>query len=581
MTSSLIGPVPGRRWIFRPLYLLIIWGLFALILIINGTYETKRAEDSLYRMLFDAGSAMIDGLEKSVQSVFTSLAAIEAFPEASTFMIPPPINLLQLEESVVDSIFSSAMELDQEMGSIILSEDELKKIGEKKHFSGIAILHDFNPRLSPALEARSAFYQPLIEGKTSYAIDRSEKKETGQINHLGVAIIRKAGEGILVVQAEEGDIQFFRRRVILQGLIEEWQSKGETQYIVLQGEDSTIWADTDPMKIGKKDENLFARRLIKERSILAQSQKKSDVLEVAKVVTLDKNNRGVIRVGLSSNRLNQIIKADKRNIVLFSFLLLIFGGLGIAFIYRIESRHLVKIQEMEEKVHQSEKLSSLANLAAGVAHEIRNPLNAIGMTIQRLQREFAPEAPELQKEFYRFTEVLRGEVKRVNKIIEQFLFFARPAGLDLKTIKVQEILQDLFLLAREGVERQKVFLEEDIEPDLPPLKLDRQKIHEALWNLIHNGIQAMPGGGKLKVSAKFHEGKKVLIQISDTGDGILEENLNKIFDYYFTTKEKGMGLGLSLAHKIIHEHGGSIEVKSAPGKGTTFQVFLPVPKEEG
>jgi signal transduction histidine kinase len=402
------------------------------------------------------------------------------------------------------------------------------------------------------------------------------------MDHLSAAIIRKAGKGILVVRADESDIQFFRRRVILQGLIEEWREKGETKTITFQGEDSTVWADTDPRKIGKKEESDFVGQLLRkgEMKPRAQRQKSSGIFEIVKVVVLDKNSRGVLRVGLSTDRVNQIIHADRRNILLFSLLLLVFGGVGITFIYRMENRHLARMQEMEAKIHQSEKLSSLANLAAGVAHEIRNPLNAIGMAIQRLQREFAPEQAEQQSEYNRFTDVLRSEVGRVNKIIEQFLFFARPARLELQAVPVKDVLKDLLLLCREGAEQQRVTLEEEIEANLPPLMLDRQRIHEALWNLVNNGLQAMPGGGRLRLTAERHEGKEVLIQIADTGEGIPQENLGKIFDYYFSTKEKGMGLGLPLAHKIIQEHGGMIEVKSAVGAGTTFRVHLPIPKEK-
>jgi signal transduction histidine kinase len=402
------------------------------------------------------------------------------------------------------------------------------------------------------------------------------------MDHLSAAIIRKAGKGILVVRADESDIQFFRRRVVLRGVIEEWREKGETQYISFQGEDSTVWADTDPRKIGRKEESDFLGQLLRKGEMRpqAKTQKNSGILEIAKVVILDKNSRGVLRVGLSTDRVNQIIDADRRNILLFSLLLLVFGGVGITFIYRMENRHLARMQEMEAKIHQSEKLSSLANLAAGVAHEIRNPLNAIGMAIQRLQREFAPEQAEQQSEYNRFTDVLRSEVGRVNQIIEQFLFFARPARLELQAVPVKDILKDLLLLCQEAAAQQRVTLEEEIEANLPPLMLDRQRMHEALWNLVNNGLQAMPEGGRLRLTAERHEGKEVLIQISDTGEGIPQENLGKIFDYYFTTKEKGTGLGLPLAHKIIQEHGGIIEVKSGVGTGTTFQVHLPIPREK-
>jgi len=305
-------------------------------------------------------------------------------------------------------------------------------------------------------------------------------------------------------------------------------------------------------------------------------------LELAKRVVLDTDNRGILRVGLSTERVDEILKNDQKNLLLFSLFLLVFGGAGIALISRMENRHLTRVQEMEDKVRQSEKLSSLANLAAGVAHEIRNPLNAIGMAIQRLQREFAPTVPDDQKEYLRFTDVLRGEVKRVNQIIEQFLFFARPARLDLRPVQIREVLRDLLLLARETVERQNIELADSLDREIPRLNLDRQRIHEALWNLVNNALQAMPQGGRLEVGVQYNPSSRdVVVQVSDTGEGIPEENMGRVFDYYFTTKEKGMGLGLPLAHKIIRDHGGTIEVESVAGKGTTFRVTLPVPGEEG
>jgi signal transduction histidine kinase len=219
-------------------------------------------------------------------------------------------------------------------------------------------------------------------------------------------------------------------------------------------------------------------------------------------------------------------------------------------------------------------------LAAGVAHEIRNPLNAIGMAIQRLQREFPQKSAELQEEYDRFTDVLRGEVKRVNEIIEQFLFFARPAHLNLQSLQLKDLIQDLLILLREPAEQQNVALEADLNPALPFIQADRQRLQEALWNLIQNCLQAMPEGGKLRWSVKLENTDEIAIEITDTGEGIPEDNLGKIFDYYFTTREKGTGLGLPLAHKIIQEHGGTIQVRSQLARGTTFKVTLPILKEE-
>ncbi len=576
-----------RRWIFRPLFFLFVWGLLALLLVINGAYEAKRLSDNLHRMLFDQGAAIIAGVEKSAQGIFSSWAAMEAFPEASALLVPSSWNPLALDDAVVDLALETAFQIDQELGNSETRESDFSRIGKKRHLSALKLITSSqtfffqNPKARFPLE--EDFSLPLLEGKSSYAIRRSEDKTTGQMDTLSLAIKRKAGDGTLILHVEDPEIRVLRRRVVLQGLLEEWKERGDVRYLTFQGENLEVWADTSQSKAGNQEEDPFLLKLLVKNDREAQSRLRTDqnILEVGKVVHLDPSTIALIRVGLSTDRVDQIMEGDLRNIVLFSLLLLAFGGAGLALVSRMESRHLARVGEMEEKVRRSERMSSLANLAAGVAHEIRNPLNAISMAIQRLQREFAPSPPEVREEYLHFTEVLRGEVQRLNRIIEQFLYFARPAELNRVPMEIHHVLKDIVLLCREAAEQQKITLVENICPDLPLLSLDRQRMHEALWNLVTNALQAMPRGGVLEIGARANREKSlVTVQISDTGEGIPAENLGRIFDYYFTTKERGTGLGLPLAHKIVQEHGGSIEVQSSVGRGTSFRVSLPVRGEE-
>ncbi|MBP1715014.1 MAG: signal transduction histidine kinase [Deltaproteobacteria bacterium] len=549
-------PAPlKRRWIFRPLSVLIIWGILALLLVLNGLYESKRAKDNLYRLLADEGAALIDGLARSAQSSLNFLAALETRPEAAMFMAFSSVNLLTLEESVIDWVLEIAAQVDQKLGAEGVTPERLEGLAKEEKIAGLEVIGGRsqsafyrNPGILPR-ESQPPFYQAILQGKASYAIQRTEKRAIGQMDFLSVALLRKAGEGILILRADEEDIQHLRRRIILQEIIDEWAGKGDIRYLRFQGRDGAIWAGFDSREgqIQNEEKNWFQDSGSQtDRPGTTRSRSGKGIFEVAQVVSLDRNTQGFLLVGLNTAKVDQIIAGDVRNLVLFSLLLLTFAGIGIVAIYRLENRHLERLREMEEKFHRSEKLSSLANLAAGVAHEIRNPLN---------------------------------EVKRVNEIIEQFLFFARPARLSLQPLQLKDLFRDLAILLREPAEREKIALKEEINPGLPFIQADRERLKEALWNLFQNSLQAMGGGGKLRWSARLRNPREIQIEISDTGEGIPEENLSRIFDYYFSTKEKGMGLGLPLAHKIIQDHGGTIAVRSQREKGTTFEIILPVSRE--
>ncbi|MFH0931705.1 MAG: ATP-binding protein [Candidatus Zixiibacteriota bacterium] len=235
---------------------------------------------------------------------------------------------------------------------------------------------------------------------------------------------------------------------------------------------------------------------------------------------------------------------------------------------------MTELKKYEEEAKRAERLSTLGNLAAGVAHEIRNPLNAISIAAQRLKSEFVPIKDK--EEYLNFTQTILNEIKRLDQTINQFLSLAKVQKLDLVSTDMNSFLSEVISLMEIEAKEKGILIEKEIE-NIPEIRIDREEMKKATVNVILNGIQAMPAGGKMKISGKLdRSGKEIIIKIKDSGPGIPEENLSKIFQPYFTTKDKGTGLGLAIAYRIIADHKGKIEVESKVGKGTTFIIKLPV-----
>ena len=232
-------------------------------------------------------------------------------------------------------------------------------------------------------------------------------------------------------------------------------------------------------------------------------------------------------------------------------------------------KDLTEQKKLEEVARRKEKLTAMGELASGVAHEIRNPLNTIGIITQRLKREFSVPGGEYDS----LLKIVSNEVCRVNQIIEQFLRFARPPRLQLAVVNMMELLNDVTLQIKSQAEVKGIQLEARIE-SLPEMKVDKTQMKQALLNLLLNAIEATRAGGMIYFNA-YAKAQDVRIEIADTGVGIPAENLSKIFDLYFTTKDTGTGIGLPLVNRIITEHGGRIEVSSQEGKGTTFVLSIP------
>lgn len=258
--------------------------------------------------------------------------------------------------------------------------------------------------------------------------------------------------------------------------------------------------------------------------------------------------------------------------------------LEITVVPLVRDRHiegsLVHIEDVTERrseearLRRAENLASLTTLAAGVAHEIRNPLTSMSIHLQLIQRALATSVAE-KAEIKESLNAMSEEVHRLNKIVVDFLFAVRPMNSELREGDINDVLTQLLSFLSPELTESDIKVKTKLSARLPPAQIDDRLLREALQNIVRNAKAAMPTGGTLAVRTAV-EGERVCITLQDTGTGIPDDIRDKIFEPYFTTREFGSGLGLTLTYKIIKEHAGDIEVTSKLGSGTIFSVYIPV-----
>lgn len=244
-------------------------------------------------------------------------------------------------------------------------------------------------------------------------------------------------------------------------------------------------------------------------------------------------------------------------------------------------RDITSFKRFKEEFRKNESLASMTTMAAGVAHEIKNPLASISIYLQLLQRMWDKKESVTREEASKCLNVISEEVERINAIAVDFLYAVKPLKVSLKSCSMNDIARKTIDLVQEELKDKGVSLNVHLASSLPKVFADSARIEQSILNLINNAVQAMDGcEKKILTLCTFIESDMVKLSVSDTGCGMTDDQMSKVFEPYYTTKSTGTGLGLTVLYKIIKQHGGDVSVRSAVGKGSEFTLQIPVPQAE-
>jgi signal transduction histidine kinase len=568
----------GRSFL-QPLAVATVSVVFIGLILIMGLIDVQRIEKILGDFIESRGASLADVVQRLSQE---NLNAIVHAPKKGTegTFVPYTIEPFSPEKALIAALGELAKDVDKKWKEDHLSKSELRKYAEEKDLWLIAVLNRhgrtiFQSRPLPA---------DMFTGEAA-SIPRQETVTLPLLNQLSlvkklgfVALRRKDGSGTIIIALDRDGLKYWGLKVSVEKAIRELGQGQGFVYIKIMDAKGKVLGSSGTLpenwKLGEMHtaEILSGVKKLESRKVMYLGKQ---LLDMAVPFSLGGKVVGITRLGIDWGGTEKILEENRRNMFIFMGLVVIITMLSMWFLYQNQNKHLLRIVDIERRLEKAERLSALGKLAAGVAHEIRNPLNAISMASQRLKREFMPADESQVAEFQTMTGVIRDEIRRLNGIIEEFLTFSKSRRLELHDYPVTEVLQKIVNLIQAEAEEKGIAVKTEWSNGNLNIPMDVDKLQQALLNFIKNAMESISGGGDIRIAVEKISKDRVSIRISDNGCGMTTEEVDQIFNPEYTTKEKGLGLGLPLSHEIIRGHDGEIHVISRKNAGTTFEIILP------
>lgn len=480
-------------------------------------------------------------------------------------------------ELIVKSIAVSAQ---QSIASVKLNNHQirrhLKKIVAKVEAS--ESLSSDQPDLAEILE-NEGLHSIIVKDENSNIIHKEIRTETEKDNSKIESLFfdRHNSQGTIEVSFAPSKKVAVKTQIGLQILIASLENRNVVDYISFINDQFKIVADSDPLRVGITEEEIEYLDVLKSGVSYFFRDSDEDIMKIIHPMNFTPENRGILKIAYPITRIDKIYENTFKNVALNSSVVMVIAIVAAGVAVRLSRRNLDKIESMERRIRENEKLASLANLTAGVAHEVRNPLNSVSITIQRLQLEFTPKEEDDLEEYNQLTDLMKREVDRINLIITDFLDFAKPFKPKKSVFNIGEFIEETLEFSHAEAYEKGINLVTEISNKEATFLGDREKLTQVLINVVRNALDASGKYDPITIESHFSKDKsKWLLNIKDNGTGIDKKNLNHIFDIYFTTKKTGTGLGLYICRKIIQAHEGNIELLPNAGSGITVSISLPV-----
>ena len=568
--DSLLPSPESARPSFQPFVVALVCLIFICLFLIMGFMNLGTMDKGLDRLTENNGLSVIKNVQQLAENYFHQMIQsprVGFDPETGN---PFGEDAFALPESFLIELTDLARKLDSEwetgrpdneMLSVLLSEENLWLIALLDEKGNVT----FKSRAIP--DGILAFIGPVVRGEAEFKMNIFDR--TGNLEGIGVITLRqKSGKGTVLLALDESGFRKRSLRFSLQRAVEEIGLGADTAYFIMIDQDNRVIGlagnlleDRLEALHQKSPANDTDRTTIRKITVHNQP-----LLEIDVPVTIKGGHGRILRLGLKTDMAEQILKKNRNSMILSSVFMAAIAFLSMWFLYRTQNRYLSRMQALERQIQQAERLSALGRLASGVAHEIRNPLNAISMAVQRIQRDNPSKLIQL----------IRDEIDRLNQIIEEFISVSRSRRLELKRYNLIELLDQIVMLMEEEVESRGIKFQTEW-PDSPLMvSMDSEKMKQALLNILKNAMESIAGEGVITLTAKRAGKDRISVETSDTGIGMETEAIKHIFDLGYSTKDQGLGIGLPLVYEIIRGHGGEVHVTSNPGVGTRFKIHLPV-----